>query len=99
MCAAGGDEGGCHDEIQEVHRRYGGSTGMLLVVAGPAAAADPPGRRASVKGLTNALIKQTAATDGVGEGLANVDLQNNLAQSPGQPGVTPGGGGGGCVTC
>ena len=68
------------------------ATGMLFAVAGPAAAADPPGRGASAQGLTNAYVKQAIATDGLGEGLANVDLQNTLAASPEQPGVIPGGG-------
>jgi len=59
---------------------------MLVGLAGPAGAADPPGRGASTRGLVTALGKVT---------LSDVLISNiAMAQDPNQPGVTPGGGGG-----
>jgi hypothetical protein len=71
----------------------GATVFMVTGLVAPAGAASPPGRGASSGGLTNALIKQTAVQDDVGNVIPteNVTLNLIMAQDPDQPGVTPGG--------
>jgi hypothetical protein len=71
--------------------------GMFIVMglAGPAGAADPPGRAASGIGLANALIKQRVVEDAIGDVIPTESVSLNFGKTldPDQPGVTPGGGG------
>ena len=60
-----------------------GAMVMLVGLAGPAGAEpDPPGRGASVRGLTTATIKQGVAHDPIGNLIV-------LAQDPDTPGSAP----------
>ncbi len=64
----------------------------LIGPAGPAGAADPPGRGASTGGLGNALVNVAASGADVVP-TDQISLNIVMAQDPAAPGVSPGGGG------
>jgi hypothetical protein len=66
---------------------------MLVALAGPASAADPRGRGASVGGLTEAAVNVSTGGGGSEVPTESISLNIVKSQDPTQPGTTPGGGG------
>ena len=71
----------------------GAAAAMVIGLAGPASAADPPGRGASAGGLLNAFGKVSLQDFGSKEvPTESLSLNFVKSQDPEQPGTTPGGG-------